>query len=67
MTYTEGTILSSGYDEVVFFNHPLLFMDSNMLWGNGLDLYNRIKSRFPTTTIAMITAHEIPVYRKAAD
>jgi len=67
MTYTEGIILSSGYDEVVFFHHPLLFMDSNVLWGTGLCLYKRIKSRFSRTTIAMITTYDSPAYRKAAD
>ena len=44
----------------------LIFMDIKVHGENGLYLCKKIKSQFPTTTIAMITHYDIPEYRKAA-
>jgi two-component system response regulator YesN len=44
----------------------LIFMDIKVPGGNGLYLCKKIKSQFPTTTIAMITPYDLPEYREAA-
>lgn len=53
-------------EKVQALRHSLIFIDIKVWWGNGLYLCKKIKSQFPSTTIAMITPYDLPEYRKAA-
>ncbi len=44
----------------------LLFMDMRLAGGNGLELAQKIKKDFPRIRIAMLTAYDLPEYRRQA-
>ncbi len=44
----------------------LLFMNMRLAGGNGLELAQKIKKDFPRIRIAMLTAYDLPEYRRQA-
>jgi len=49
--------------------HPpnLIFMDISLPGESGLELTRRIKTDYPDVTIIILTSHDSPEYREAAD
>ena len=49
--------------------HPpnLIFMDISLPGESGLELTRRIKADYPDVTIIILTSHDSPEYREAAD
>ena len=49
--------------------HPpnLIFMDVSLPGESGLELTRRIKADYPDVTIIILTSHDSPEYREAAD
>jgi CheY-like chemotaxis protein len=48
------------------FRPSLVFMDIKLPDENGLGLTNKIKGRYPDTTVIILSAYDIPEYREAA-
>jgi len=44
----------------------LIFMDIQLPGENGLELTQKIKSRYPDVVIIILTNHDLPEYREAA-
>ena len=49
--------------------HPpnLIFMDISLPGESGLELTKRIKADYPDVTVIILTSHDSPEYREAAD
>ena len=47
--------------------HPeLIFMDIKLPDENGLSLTKKIKTKYPGTTVIILTSYDLPEYREAA-
>jgi DNA-binding NarL/FixJ family response regulator len=44
----------------------LIFMDIRLPGENGLELTKKIKSRYPKTTVVILTGYDLPEYREAS-
>jgi YesN/AraC family two-component response regulator len=45
----------------------LIFIDIKLPGESGLELTKRIKARYPTTTVIILTSYDYPEYREAAN
>ena len=48
------------------FSPRIIFMDIRLPDESGLQLTKRIKEKYPTINIVMLTSHDLPEYRQAA-
>ncbi|MBW1690906.1 MAG: response regulator [Deltaproteobacteria bacterium] len=62
----EAEDMGEAMEKVQNLRPALIFVDIKVRGGHGLSLTKKIKSQFPSTTIAMITPYDLPEYRKAA-
>lgn len=55
-----------GLEDVSILKPNLVLLDLHLPSTNGLDLIRTIKKRLPESTIAVVTAYDLPEYRQAA-
>lgn len=53
-------------DKVDFFRPQLIFMDMRLPGTNGLELTRKIKAKYPSMHIIIVTGYDMPEYREAA-
>jgi DNA-binding NarL/FixJ family response regulator len=55
-----------GLEDAETFKPDVLLLDLRLPTANGIELARVIKARHPTSTIVIVTGHDLPEYRKAA-
>jgi DNA-binding NarL/FixJ family response regulator len=62
----EAAEASEVVQKVDTFIPDLIFMDIRLPDGNGLQLTQKIKAKYPDISVVIVTSHDIPEYREAA-
>jgi DNA-binding NarL/FixJ family response regulator len=66
MVIHEATEGNEALERVVTFRPELIFMDIRLPGENGLQLTERIKTRYPDTKVVILTSYDSLEYREAA-
>ena len=62
----EAAEVSDAVQKVDTFLPDLIFMDIRLPDGNGLQLTQKIKAKYPDISVVIVTSHDLPEYREAA-
>jgi DNA-binding NarL/FixJ family response regulator len=62
----EAADAEEGLEKAIRFLPDLLFVDVRLPGESGLELTKKIKKRYPEMTIVILTHHDLPEYREAA-
>jgi len=66
VTIEEASDAKEAMERTESFSPRIIFMDIRLPDESGLQLTKRIKEKYPTINIVMLTSHDLPEYRQAA-
>jgi YesN/AraC family two-component response regulator len=62
----EASDAKEGMERTESFSPQIIFMDIRLPDESGIQLTKRIKEKYPTISICMLTSYDLPEYRQAA-
>jgi two-component system response regulator YesN len=66
ITIEEASDGKEAMEKMDSFCPQIIFMDIRLPGESGLQLTKKIKAKYPSTNVTMLTSHDLPEYRQAA-